>query len=265
MNVGEIIDIINAKCPVELAEDWDNVGLLVGDEKAVVHKVLLAVDPVTSVINEALRNRAELIITHHPIMFSKINKITPNSYDGKIVLKLIENKLNLCAMHTNIDVYKKGLNYMAARLLNLADTKTLVPHKSNEDAGIGIIGMLPFAVPISLESLAEYVKSAFKAEYVRIAGQPKADVHRVAIVTGSGMDYVDAAIEQDADVLITGDIKYHDAIDAIERGLHLIDVGHFDSEKTVISLFEKILSAALKDKNVEIIESKQQNIFKAIL
>ena len=103
MNVKEIIDIINEKCPAEWAESWDNVGLLVGNEKSTVRKVLLAVDPVTSVVNEALQNKAELIITHHPLMFSKINKITPNTYDGKIVLKLTENKINLCAMHTNVD------------------------------------------------------------------------------------------------------------------------------------------------------------------
>ncbi len=264
MNVKEIIDIINEKCPAEWAESWDNVGLLVGNEKSTVRKVLLAVDPVTSVVNEALQNKAELIITHHPLMFSKINKITPNTYDGKIVLKLTENKINLCAMHTNVDFYTKGLNYIVAKALNLADKKVLVEHEKDKNVGIGIIGALPFAMAISLESLAEYVKKALKTDFVRIAGKPKTDIHKVAVVTGSGMDYVDDAIAQGADVLITGDVKYHDAINAVERGLCIIDAGHFETEKSVISFFENILADKLKKQNVEIIKSKQQCVFKTI-
>lgn len=261
MNVKDIVEILNEKFPMDTAEGWDNIGLLVGDEHAVVNKVILAVDPVRPVLNEALTTGAELIITHHPLMFSPIKTITRDTFDGRIISTILENKLNLCAMHTNLDFYEKGLNHMAAKQLNLADVKTLIPHDSVSGAGIGKIGTLPFAVPISLESLGEYVKKAFKADSVKIAGTPNADVHKVAIVTGSGMDYVDAAIEQGADVLVTGDIKYHAAIEAVERGLYLIDAGHFDTEKMVINLFEKILSAKLKAEGVEIIKSKQTNIF----
>lgn len=264
MNVKNVIDILNDKCPVTLAENWDNVGLLVGDEKAVVKKVIVALDPVRSVINEALVSGANLIVTHHPIMFSPINTITPKTFDGRIVSTLMENKINLVSMHTNIDNYEKGLNHMAARLLNLADVKTLVPHPKVDGAGIGKIGTLPFAVPIELDSLAEYVKKAFKAEFVRYAGTPNADVHKVAIVTGAGMDYVDAAIEQGADVLVTSDVKYHQAIEAVERGIYIIDVGHFESEQMVITLFEKILATKLKNAGVELIKSKQTAIFKHV-
>lgn len=264
MNVKDIVEILNKKCPLSTADEWDNAGLIVGDEKATVRKVLVAVDPVMSVINEALSAHAELIVTHHPVMFKPVKTITPKSYDGRIVSALLENKINLCAMHTNVDYYEKGLNHMAAKRLNLADTKTLSPHPTAKNAGIGKIGLLPFAIPISLESLAEYVKNAFHAEDVRLAGVPSADVHKVAIVTGSGMDYVDEAIAQGADVLVTGDIKYHQAIDAVERGLNLIDIGHFDTEKLVLDLFEKILSDPLTNGGVMLIKSKQTNIFKAV-
>lgn len=264
MNVKDVVNILNEKCPMSMAEPWDNVGLLVGDEKAVVKKVLVALDPIRSVINEALVCGADLIVTHHPVMFKPAKTITRDTFDGRIISTLLENKINLCAMHTNVDFYEKGPNHTAAKLLNLADVKTLVPHPDVANAGIGKIGTLPFAVPISLESLAEYVKKSFKADFVRLAGTPTADVHKVALVTGSGMDYVDAAIEQGADVLITGDIKYHQAHDAVERGIYLIDVGHFESEKLVINMFEKLLSTKLKNAGVELIKSKQENIFKAV-
>lgn len=261
MNVKDIIDILETVIPADMAESWDNVGLLVGNENATVNKVLIALDPVTSVINEALLLNADLIITHHPIMFSPINKVTPKTYDGKIISTLLENKINLCAMHTNLDYYRKGLNYMAAKALNLVSVQPLVPHEKYENAGMGVIGYLPFAVPISLDSLAEYVKSAFKADFVKFAGAAEADMHKIAIVTGSGTDYIDAAIAQQADVLITGDIKYHTAVDAVERGLYLIDAGHFDTEKNAINLFYKLLYDKLKENNVEIIKSRQKNIF----
>ncbi|MCX7714236.1 MAG: Nif3-like dinuclear metal center hexameric protein [Clostridia bacterium] len=259
MILKDIIEKIEKFCPQSLSCDWDNTGLLCGDENKNVNKILLALDVSTPVLNEALQIGADMLITHHPIMFSGIQKVTPKTPDGKLLLTLIENNIALYSAHTNMDMCQNGLNDYILKLINLTDVETLVPDENIPGAGIGKIGLLPFSDAISLKTLAEYVKQSLKADFVRFTGSPNTDVKKVAIVTGSGSDYIDAAISKGADVLITGDIKYHTALEAVEKKVCIIDAGHFSTEIMVTDIFEQILKPI--SGKVKIFKSSQKDVF----
>lgn len=230
MKVKDIMRVLQEIAPVEYAEKWDNVGLLVGDEQREVKRILVALDPTTSVIEQAISQKCDMLITHHPLLFSPIKSVTKNDFIGRRVMALIENKIAYSAMHTNMDI--AVMADVSSERVGLLDAKVLDPIKGEDAIGIGRYGSL--IEEMTLLQLSEIVKQAFSLESVRIIGDFDKRVSKVAISTGSGEDYVDQAIKVGVDVLITGDIRYHKAVDALEKGLCVIDAGHFGTEQFMV-------------------------------
>ena len=237
MRISEITDVIEKYAPKTLASSYDNVGLMVGDANAEISTVLLTLDVDLSVAIEAKAVGAELIISHHPLIFSPVKNITADTPEGKCLLYLMENHISVYSAHTNLDAAPGGLNDLAAQFLSLSNT---TPLEENGDAGIGRIGTLPS--PAKLADLANEIKRLYHVPSLRFVGDGGRIVSKVALCTGSGGDLLLLAKEKGADVYITGDVKYNVARDAAANGMGLIELGHYESEYIAVDLLEKIIT-----------------------
>lgn len=245
MTVGELIALLEEEAPSKDALDWDNVGLLVGDAEWDVKSVYIALDATEEVINHAIDKGVNMIITHHPLVFSNLNRVVANDYVGKRVMKLIEHHIACYAMHTNFDIHRMGI--LAEKKLGLEHTIALDPvvldGKEDVNVGIGRIGSL-LNDPVTLGVYAAKVRESFELPYVRVYGDESQMVGTIAISPGSGKSEISTALRAGADVLVTGDIGHHSGIDAMAQGLYIIDAGHYGVEH----IFIEYISMQLKGK-----------------
>lgn len=259
---NDLIKHIEKLCPEDLAFDWDNVGLIIGDRNQTVNKVLIALDPIEEVIDEAIACEADMIITHHPLFIPKfngaINSITKDTHLGTLIYKLIKSNISLYCAHTNLDIAKGGINDTLAETLGLLDIKSLeTEYDSNpfnnkgKDYGIGRIGKLEDAIKVS--QFANIVKSKLNIKSIRIIGDINKLVQNIAVCSGSGMGCISSVIRSNADILVTGDVKFHEAQNALSNKICVIDAGHYDTEKIMVSSISKYLRGF---KELEIFESK---------
>ncbi len=225
MICSDIISIIEHTYPREAALEWDNVGLLAGSLKKEVNTIYIAVDLTDVVIEDAIRVQADMIITHHPMIFSPIKRVTDEDLTGRRLLQLIQNDICYYAMHTNFDVL--GMAALAEAKLGLLNAVPL-EETGWEEEGIGRIGNLEKA--ISLTECCELVKAAFQIPDVKVFGDKETVVNRIAISPGSGKSMVEYALKKEAQVLIAGDFDHHTGIDALDQGLCIIDAGHYGTE-----------------------------------
>lgn len=239
LNVKNIENIIEEYAPLYLKESYDNVGLMIGDSKATVNKILVALDCTLDVIEEAKEKECNLIVTHHPLLFKKPSSITTDTLLGKKIIELIKNDMNLYSSHTNLDSTENGFNQIVAELLKLQDLKILDPSTYNDNAGIGRIGYLKEEV--TLDKLCEIVKEVFNISVLRYSGEDSLKIKKVAIINGSGQDYFNKAKSLGADCVITGDTTYHYVSDLMEEKIAVIDAGHFHTEWPALQCFYKWL------------------------
>lgn len=240
MEMSKLEEVIEQFCPKSFAVDWDNVGLLAGRSDKEVNRVLLALDATSAVIDEAINLHADALITHHPLLFHGAKQINDGDYVGKRIVKLLRNDIAYYAMHTNFDVM--GMADAAADALKLQnrDVLEVTYHDEISKEGIGRIGNLPEFT--TLRDLALEVKEAFDIPHVRYYGDPDATIVTAAILPGSGKDDIDTAVDAGADVFITGDITHHVGIDAVEKGIAVIDGGHFGIEKLFLPYMKDFLA-----------------------
>ena len=245
MKCSEVIACLEKIAPRCFAEKWDNVGLLAGREDKEVKKILLALDPTSEVVEEAVNENVDLLITHHPLIFSGIKSVTTKDFIGKRVFRLIYKDICYYAMHTNFDVM--GMADAVADQLELEKCQVLDVTFQDEISkeGIGRIGEL--SRTMSLKECAGFVKEKCKLSGVKVFGDPDQLIDTIALIPGSGKDYVDLAIEKGAQVVITGDMGHHNGLDAVEKGLSVIDAGHYGLEKIFASYMEEVLRRELPE------------------
>ena len=238
MRVEAIYNVLNELSPFEMQASWDNSGLILGSYDQEVTNVVLSID-----IDEELLESVEegtLIITHHPLIFSGIKSMDFATYPSKLLAKMIEKKIANIAMHTNFDLTHLNA-YVAEKVLG----KTVL----NRDEYL-----LYFDVQSSMEEFSAEVAEAFGLTHVKSVIAHDREIRRVALCTGSGASMIG---EIDADLFLTGDIKYHDAMEAKVLGLNMIDIGHFESER----FFGEILAEDLKILGLTVIISSSENPF----
>lgn len=359
-----LMQIIETIAPKSLAEEWDNVGLIIGSPSKEINRILITLDIDNNVVAEAINTSCDLIITHHPTIFKPLKAIREDLPSGKIITDLIRHDISVYAAHTNLDAATGGVNDVLAALLSLEDIKPLSADKEEhlnklvvyvpnthlavvrsamgtagagsigkyaqcffaapgqgtflplggatpfvgsvgkveevqewrletivtqkllkkvisamikahpyeevaydvivlanegEKKGIGRIGRLPSKM--TLLALAEKVKLVLDIQNLKIAGEGHAEVSKVAVVGGSGSSYINLAAFKGAQCLITGDVKYHEAQDALQRNICIIDAGHFETERPVLTSFSAKISKALEDigAGVEIVVSASQS------
>ncbi|MBQ3104402.1 MAG: Nif3-like dinuclear metal center hexameric protein [Lachnospiraceae bacterium] len=257
MKCKEVIKCLELLVPPHLAESWDNVGLLVGDAEKEIRKIMLALDPSEDVISQAIEVGADLLITHHPLIFSGMKSVTTESYVGKRVCRLMRHDIACYTMHTNFDA--TGMAKTVADLLHLKECRPLEPvsEDGKADLGIGRIGELDVA--ITLKEFACHVKEVFRLPDVRVFGEADRLIRCVALVPGSGKEYAKCAMEQGAEVLITGDVGHHHGQDAAAQGMAVMDAGHYGLEKVFSSHMEEVLRRELPQ--TEIIKAQEKEPF----
>ena len=216
MKYREITNYLETKYPISEQCEWDNTGDQVVLEDVDIKNVYVALDCTSEVIKDAIDKNANLIITHHPLIFSPIMKLD-NSITPRRLKELVKNNIGLYSMHTNYD--KIDMNRKCAEKIGLKDAKPL------DEDGLGAIGEL--ASETTLSKLCEELKSKFDIPSVVLFGDENIKVKRVAILPGSGMSGIKPAIVNNADVFITGDVGYHAGSDALENKICVIDPGHY--------------------------------------
>ena len=224
----EIIQVIEATYPADAALDFDNVGLLAGRREKEVQKVYLALDATEAVINDAIRAGADMLITHHPLIFSPLRSVTDDDFVGRRVMTLIRNDMAYYAMHTNYDVL--GMAALSEQMLGLRDTEVLdvTMVRDGREEGIGRVGNLEREM--TLEECCVDIKHKLHLGSLKVFGDMERKISRLAISPGSGKSAVAPAVAKGADVLVTGDIGHHDGLDAQAQGLAVIDAGHYGTE-----------------------------------
>ena len=225
--VKEIESYLFSIAPKELAMSWDNVGLLIGQPSHPVKSVLVALDITDEVVDEAIEIGADLIISHHPVMNCKwlpVQSVRDDTYQGHIVIKMIQHNISAICMHTNLDIADGGVNDMLAKVLHLTQIEPL-----GED-GCGRVGYLKDEVP--LDSFIKTVCDALNSNGLRFvsAGKP---VYYVAVGGGACWDYHKDVLHKNCDTFVTSDLGYHDFLDAKAMGLNVIDAGHFPTEDVI--------------------------------
>lgn len=241
--VKEVLALLDAHAPFRFAEPWDQCGLQVGDPEADVKRILVALDPGSAALDEAIANGCQCLVTHHPLIFRPLQRVRTDEYPGALVVRALREGINLIAAHTNLDVAREGTNDCLAGVLELQCVTALEEEKAwhgeGRYGGMGRLGLLPDSV--TLGDLATRLGRLLPSAVVRGVGDQARPVQRVALCTGSGGSLVERAIATGADVYVSGDIKYHEAQRAVEAGLGIVDVGHFASEHLVLQPLAQVL------------------------
>lgn len=241
MICSSIIEEIEKTYPKAYALEWDNVGLQVGRSEKEVKKIYIALDATDEVIAEAAKWGADLLLTHHPMIFKALKQINDQNFIGRRVMKLIRNDISYYAMHTNYDVM--GMADLAGEILQMEQAEVLevTGERDGQPEGIGRIADLK--EPMSLADCCAFVKERFQLPGVKVFGAADMQVRRIAVCPGSGKSTIGTALEKGADVLITGDIDHHEGIDAVAQKMAVIDAGHYGIEHIYIEDMKKFCEA----------------------
>lgn len=224
MLCSDLIRVIETTYPCEKAMEWDNVGLLVGRCQKDIQKVYVALDATDKVIEQAIQWGADMLITHHPILFSPIKQVTDDELVGRRILQLVQKDICYYAMHTNYDVLRMA--DLSSDILGLEINGAL------DENGIGRVGNLEN--PMTVLECCELVKERFQLESVKVYGDLQQEISCVAISPGSGKHMSELAMEKGAGVFITAEIDHHEGLDANAEGMAIIDAGHYGLEHIFI-------------------------------
>lgn len=248
VTVADILQWIDELAPFRFAERWDNCGLQVGDPRAEVTGILVALDPTADTVREAAQNGCQVLVVHHPLFSKAPTSLLLDRPPGRVVAEAIRNNVHIIAAHTNLDAAAVGTNGALAQAMGLSVQGPLGGEAPTDPdpryLGLGLWGLLPEKCT-ALE-LTERLARLVGIHSVRLVGNPETLLHKVALCTGSGMSLLGQAVHNQCDVFITGDVKYHDAQAALEQGIVVIDIGHFASEAFVVAPLADALRAAAR-------------------
>ena len=255
ITVQNISEVMNRIAPKKFAEEWDNPGLLVGNPKNEVEKIFVALDVTEEVIKNSVDFGANLIISHHPIIFHAVKNFRTDLPLGRKIEMLIKNDISVFAAHTNLDSAIGGVNDVLAEKIGLVDVKMF----GDEEISLGSIGKLP--QPVDAKTFAEHVKKVLGAENVRLIDAGNFLIDKVGVCSGAGADIISKAKFFGANCFVTGDVKYHEAQSATENKIHVIDAGHFATEFPIVHALAEILRKEFDKLNykIEIAEDKNSH------
>lgn len=256
--VNDIIKVMDGIAPPNLAEPWDNVGLLVGRSSNTVKKLMVALDVSPEVVEQAVEHKVQMLVTHHPVIFDPIKKMTDRSWQHKLLLDCAENKIAVYSAHTSLDSVLGGVNDVLAEKIGLLHTEVLVPAAGGE-AGLGRVGCLH--EPMTLQEFSEKIKTVLKLDNI-IAGDAGRRVSKVAVCGGAGAEFIDEALAAGADTFVTGDVKYHTAQNSVYSGLNIIDATHQGTELPMINTLADRIALRLTSGgfNAQVLVAKESKI-----
>ena len=258
--VAQIMNIMEEIAPRRLAEDWDNPGLLIGSPAQEIKKILVVLDVTERTVNMAVEVGAELIVSHHPLIFKPLKKIRTDLPAGKLLQRILQKNIAVFAAHTNLDSVEGGVNDVLANRLGLTKIRPLMQTPGGEP-GLGRIGELEQTTGI--DEFVASLKDSLHLKNLRLISGNREKIKKVALCGGSAAEFIDKAAMLGADVYVTGDIRYHDAQHAAELGIYAIDAGHFGTEYPIVDELTKKLKADCKSASlaVEIIADTEATDF----
>ncbi|RLB18299.1 MAG: Nif3-like dinuclear metal center hexameric protein [Deltaproteobacteria bacterium] len=242
--VRDLLGLLDQLAPFERAESWDNPGLQVGDLSQTVTTICVALDPSLESLKGCMREGGQLLLTHHPLIFKPLSSLDVRNYPTNVLLGAAREGIAVIAAHTNLDMADRGINQMLAEDLGLRDIAILKEMGEKGEWGLGRIGSL--SEPRSLSSFVRTLKTILGTEHLRVTGDLHKEIRHVAVVGGSGGDLVRDASEKGAELLLTGDVGHHDALDARTLGIAVVDGGHFLTERLALRKFAAFFQGLLK-------------------
>ena len=267
MKCKDLINILEKKAPIYLAESWDNPGLLVGRRDKEIKKILVALDVTEEAIDEAIKLKADIIVTHHPLIFGSLKTVNDSTFTGRKVLRLIENGICHYAMHTNLDTAFGGTNDTLAEILGLENIEPLAVSCEQNGLPNGLGRMGDLKEEMKFVDFAKLVKEKLNLECLSITGDKEKIVKRVGLCTGSGFEFIEEAQANGCDVYITADVKFHDAQKAVDMGMCLIDATHYGTENIIVPVLRKYIEEETQKAGFEVsvFESKADGqVFKFV-
>ncbi len=253
MKVRDIIQVIESFAPLSIQEKWDNSGLCIGSQDAEVTSVLLGLDCTPELVDEAIECGADMIVTHHPLIFSGLKKINSEDPVGEAVVKAIRAGIAVYAAHTNADKVIEGVSGAMAARLALTDVEVL--DEDGEGTGLGAVGNLP--EPMDASDLITYVKEKFGLKVMKTSRPLTEKISRVALCGGSGGSLIGAALRSGAQLYISGDISYHNFF--TPKGFMLMDIGHYESEKEIVDILFSLIKKNFPTFAVRITQNLNSN------
>ena len=233
--VKDVTKVIEDFAPLSIQEGWDNSGLCIGSPEAPVTSVLLGLDCTPELVDEAIECGADMIVTHHPLIFSGLKKISPEDQVGEAVIKAIKAGISIYAAHTSADKVIAGVSGAMAARLGLQDVSIL--DEDGEGTGLGVVGDLP--QPLTAAEAVALVKERFSLKAMRTSRPVEGKISRVAMCGGSGGSLIKAAAASGAQLYISGDISYHNFF--TREGFMIMDIGHYESEIEIVDILFSLL------------------------
>jgi dinuclear metal center YbgI/SA1388 family protein len=239
MLIFDIIQAIEEFAPQAYQESYDNAGLCVGNAQAEARGVLLCLDVTEAVVQAAVDKNVNIIISHHPVIFSGIKQLTGRTATERVVQQAIKRDIALYAAHTNLDSVRGGVSEKMCIELGLKNRSILQPSPTIPDVGLGMVGELE--KPLTVNNFLQLVKKVFGVPFIRFSTSSKSTISKVAVCGGSGNSLIHKAIASGADAYVTGDLKYHDLQNA-SGSIVAVDVGHYESEIAAADIFFEVIT-----------------------
>ena len=237
-----VCEFLEQFAPLQLAEDWDNVGFLVGDPQRSVRRIMTCLTVTPASADEAVAEAADLIVTHHPMPFRPLKRLTTDSTPGRLLLRLIRADVAVFSPHTAFDSAAAGINQQLAEGLGLADLTPLIAKPSASPIlGAGRFGT--FAHPVALGELAGRLKAFLGLGGLHVVGGADQSCRRVAVACGAAGEFLEPARQADCDTLVTGETTFHTCLEAEAHGIALLLPGHFASERFAVETLADQLAA----------------------
>ena len=251
--VKDVMAVIEEFAPLALQEKWDNSGLCIGSPEDKVSSVLLGLDCTPELVDEAIACGADMIVTHHPLIFSGLKKISAEDLVGEAVVKAIRAGISVYAAHTSADKVIAGVSGAMAARLGLKDVRIL--DEDGEGTGLGVVGNLP--EPMTAQDALELVKERFALKVVKSSKPVGCKIERVAMCGGSGGSLIGAARAAGAQLYISGDISYHNFFTS--EGFMIMDIGHYESEIEIVDILFSLIKKNFPTFAVRITQNMQSN------
>lgn len=236
MTVRDITDVLESFAPLGIQEKWDNSGLIIGSPSSAVHGVLVGFDCTPELVDEAVATGADMIVTHHPLIFGGVKKISPDDQTGLAIMKAISAGIAVYAAHTTADKVLEGVSGAMAKRLGLINVSILEP--DGDAAGLGAVGDLPS--PVSSDEAIKMVKKAFSLKCLKCSKPISSAITRIAMCGGSGASLISEAMTSGAQLYISGDISYHHFFTSGD--FMIMDIGHFESEVDIVDILFSLLT-----------------------
>ena len=242
ITVADIADFLEVFAPAALAEDWDNVGLLVGDRSRTVGRIMTCLTITPASAAEAIAEQADLIVTHHPVPFKALKRLTKDSHEGQLLWDLIGARVSIYSPHTAFDSAREGINQRLAEGLGLSNLRPLVPATTSETPPLGAGRGGNLAAALTLAELAERVKKFVSLTGLHVVGDATSKVSNVAVACGSAGEFLHTARQWGCEVLVTGETRFHTCLEAEAAGIALLLPGHFASERFGVERLADVLA-----------------------